>query len=205
MLWCDCILSSFLPLVTFHLFVINSQIFCKEELSICYNFPVSTFLRMRVKLWRTCCFLLSEAVPSFFLAMHEASKKLTECLQEVYEPDWPGRDDTNKIAEVRVSRMWGHQTWLVSGDELWSCVCAPCFFRHMTLEKNWRDKLSIGKKGKMKGCGLYFCLCRTLSPDAWMLHRAVCLHPQAICSPNSGWTGTENARRQSVGSTGYIS
>ncbi|NXL91956.1 BIN1 protein, partial [Alectura lathami] len=32
-------------------------------------------------------------------AMHEASKKLTECLQEVYEPDWPGRDDTTKIAE----------------------------------------------------------------------------------------------------------
>ncbi|XP_068263556.1 myc box-dependent-interacting protein 1 isoform X6 [Nyctibius grandis] len=32
-------------------------------------------------------------------AMHEASKKLTECLQEVYEPDWPGRDDTNKITE----------------------------------------------------------------------------------------------------------
>uniref|UniRef100_A0ACB8G342 Myc box-dependent-interacting protein 1 n=1 Tax=Sphaerodactylus townsendi TaxID=933632 RepID=A0ACB8G342_9SAUR len=33
-------------------------------------------------------------------AMHEASKKLTECLQEVYEPEWPGRDDTNKIAEM---------------------------------------------------------------------------------------------------------
>ncbi|XP_044625128.1 myc box-dependent-interacting protein 1 isoform X18 [Equus asinus] len=32
-------------------------------------------------------------------AMHEASKKLNECLQEVYEPDWPGRDDANKIAE----------------------------------------------------------------------------------------------------------
>ncbi|XP_075465867.1 myc box-dependent-interacting protein 1 isoform X6 [Ascaphus truei] len=32
-------------------------------------------------------------------AMHEASKKLTECLQEVYEPEWPGRDETNKIAE----------------------------------------------------------------------------------------------------------
>ncbi|XP_074857409.1 myc box-dependent-interacting protein 1 isoform X4 [Carettochelys insculpta] len=32
-------------------------------------------------------------------AMHEASKKLTECLQEVYEPEWPGRDDANKIAE----------------------------------------------------------------------------------------------------------
>ncbi|XP_038277735.1 myc box-dependent-interacting protein 1 isoform X5 [Dermochelys coriacea] len=32
-------------------------------------------------------------------AMHEASKKLTECLQEVYEPEWPGRDDTSKIAE----------------------------------------------------------------------------------------------------------
>ncbi|KAG9477546.1 hypothetical protein GDO78_002768 [Eleutherodactylus coqui] len=32
-------------------------------------------------------------------AMHDASKKLTECLQEVYEPEWPGRDETNKIAE----------------------------------------------------------------------------------------------------------
>nr|XP_011757845.1 myc box-dependent-interacting protein 1 isoform X18 [Macaca nemestrina] len=31
--------------------------------------------------------------------MHEASKKLNECLQEVYEPDWPGRDEANKIAE----------------------------------------------------------------------------------------------------------
>ncbi|XP_037704931.1 myc box-dependent-interacting protein 1 [Choloepus didactylus] len=32
-------------------------------------------------------------------AMHEASKKLNECLQEVYEPDWPGRDEAGKIAE----------------------------------------------------------------------------------------------------------
>lgn len=32
-------------------------------------------------------------------AMHEASKKLSECLQEVYEPDWPGRDEATKIAE----------------------------------------------------------------------------------------------------------
>ncbi|XP_007461375.1 PREDICTED: myc box-dependent-interacting protein 1 isoform X8 [Lipotes vexillifer] len=32
-------------------------------------------------------------------AMHEASKKLNECLQEVYEPDWPGRDEANKITE----------------------------------------------------------------------------------------------------------
>uniref|UniRef100_G1S0D1 Myc box-dependent-interacting protein 1 n=1 Tax=Nomascus leucogenys TaxID=61853 RepID=G1S0D1_NOMLE len=39
-------------------------------------------------------------------AMHEASKKLNECLQEVYEPDWPGRDEANKIAEV------SEKTWL---------------------------------------------------------------------------------------------
>ncbi|XP_039177797.1 myc box-dependent-interacting protein 1 isoform X2 [Crotalus tigris] len=32
-------------------------------------------------------------------AMHEASKRLTECLQEVYEPDWPGRDESYKIGE----------------------------------------------------------------------------------------------------------
>ncbi|MCP6640145.1 hypothetical protein NL504_26890, partial [Klebsiella pneumoniae] len=29
----------------------------------------------------------------------EATKKLSECLQEVYEPEWPGRDEANKIAE----------------------------------------------------------------------------------------------------------
>lgn len=46
--------------------------------------------------------MVSEAAFSFLLAMHEASKKLAECLQEVYEPEWPGRDDTNKIAEVRL-------------------------------------------------------------------------------------------------------
>uniref|UniRef100_A0A2K5SG29 Bridging integrator 1 n=1 Tax=Cebus imitator TaxID=2715852 RepID=A0A2K5SG29_CEBIM len=37
--------------------------------------------------------------PSCPTAMHEASKKLNECLQEVYEPDWPGRDEANKIVE----------------------------------------------------------------------------------------------------------
>lgn len=37
--------------------------------------------------------------------MHEASKKLSECLQEVYEPEWPGRDEANKIAEVSLG-VW---------------------------------------------------------------------------------------------------
>lgn len=57
--------------------------------------------------------------------MHEASKKLTECLQEVYEPDWPGRDDTNKIAEVRLCPGCGDvQICSVSRDELWKlCLC----------------------------------------------------------------------------------
>lgn len=45
---------------------------------------------------------VTERPPAFLCpsAMHEASKKLNECLQEVYEPDWPGRDEANKIAEV---------------------------------------------------------------------------------------------------------
>lgn len=45
---------------------------------------------------------LAAAWPFCPTAMHEASKKLNECLQEVYEPDWPGRDEANKIAEVSV-------------------------------------------------------------------------------------------------------
>ncbi|MBN3312549.1 BIN1 protein, partial [Atractosteus spatula] len=32
-------------------------------------------------------------------AMHEASKKLSECLQEVYEPEWYGKDEVNSIIE----------------------------------------------------------------------------------------------------------
>lgn len=45
-------------------------------------------------------------VPSPYpTAMHEASKKLSECLQEVYEPEWPGRDEANKIAEVSLG-VW---------------------------------------------------------------------------------------------------
>ena len=45
---------------------------------------------------------LAAAWPFCPTAMHEASKKLNECLQEVYEPDWPGREEANKIAEVSV-------------------------------------------------------------------------------------------------------
>lgn len=45
-------------------------------------------------------------VPSPYpTAMHEASKKLSECLQEVYEPEWPGRDEANKIVEVSLG-VW---------------------------------------------------------------------------------------------------
>lgn len=51
-------------------------------------------------------------------AMHEASKKLNECLQEVYEPDWPGRDEANKIAEV--SRAGGSALpWGLAGLYCW--------------------------------------------------------------------------------------
>lgn len=128
--------------------------------------PASLFLRMSVKLRGTCCLPLSEAVPSSFLAMHEASKKLTECLQEVYEPDWPGRDDTNKIAEVRLCPGCGvARLGLSVAMSFGSCVCAPRFFGHMALQNNWRYKLSIGKKGKLKGCGLHFCLCREHCPQ----------------------------------------
>lgn len=47
--------------------------------------------------------MLSHVGPfPYSIAMHEASKKLSECLQEVYEPEWPGRDEANKIAEVNM-------------------------------------------------------------------------------------------------------
>lgn len=34
--------------------------------------------------------------------MQEASKKLTESLHEVYEPDWYGREDVKVVGEVRI-------------------------------------------------------------------------------------------------------
>lgn len=33
--------------------------------------------------------------------MQEASKKLTESLHEVYEPEWYGREDVKMVGEVR--------------------------------------------------------------------------------------------------------
>lgn len=49
--------------------------------------------------------------PPYPTAMHEASKKLSECLQEVYEPEWPGRDEANKIAEVSGSHPSSRALW----------------------------------------------------------------------------------------------
>lgn len=34
--------------------------------------------------------------------MQDASKKLTESLHEVYEPDWYGREDVKMVGEVRI-------------------------------------------------------------------------------------------------------
>lgn len=36
------------------------------------------------------------------LGMQDASKKLTESLHEVYEPDWYGREDVKMVGEVRI-------------------------------------------------------------------------------------------------------
>lgn len=38
---------------------------------------------------------------SLITGMQDASKKLTESLHEVYEPDWYGREDVKMIGEVR--------------------------------------------------------------------------------------------------------
>lgn len=38
--------------------------------------------------------------------MQDASKKLTESLHEVYEPDWYGREDVKMIGEVRYVERW---------------------------------------------------------------------------------------------------
>lgn len=153
---CNCILGSFLPLVTFHLCVIKGQTLYKEELSICYNPPVSPFLRMRVKLWGTHYFLLSEAVPSSFLAMHEASKKLTECLQEVYEPDWPGRDDTNKIAEVRLCPGCGVTRLGLSVEmSFGSCVCDK-FLRAYDCRRIGERNSALGRRESWRDVACIF-------------------------------------------------
>lgn len=150
--WCNCTLSSFLPLVASHVCIIKGQTSSKEELSMCCNAPVPPLLGIRVKLWGTHYFLVW-TVPSSFLAMHEASKKLTECLQEVYEPDWPGRDDTNKIAEVRLSSMWGCPELLCK--ELWKLYLCTTFLQAYEFaekletnsvlwrKKGWKDVASI--------------------------------------------------------------
>lgn len=67
---------------------------------------------------------LAAAWPFCPTAMHEASKKLNECLQEVYEPDWPGRDEANKIAEVSVRQVTSVLPRGPSGLSCWPIL--PC-------------------------------------------------------------------------------
>lgn len=44
--------------------------------------------------------------------MQDASKKLTESLHEVYEPDWYGREDVKMIGEVRCMERGKKVFWL---------------------------------------------------------------------------------------------
>lgn len=36
-----------------------------------------------------------------FLAMHDASRRLQDCLADMYEPEWFGKEEVNALAEVR--------------------------------------------------------------------------------------------------------
>lgn len=79
--------------------------------------------------------------------MHEASKKLTECLQEVYEPDWPGRDDTNKIAEVRLSEGCGlTRIGLSEETGFGNCLSELNSFRCASFQQESKRQ-GVGKKG----------------------------------------------------------
>lgn len=51
--------------------------------------------------------------------MQDASKKLTESLHEVYEPDWYGREDVKMIGEVRC--MEREKTYFVC-----KCIYLSC-------------------------------------------------------------------------------
>nr|XP_028562219.1 myc box-dependent-interacting protein 1-like [Podarcis muralis] len=73
-------------------------------------------------------------------AMHEASKKLTECLQEVYEPDWPGRDDTNKISE--------------NSDLLWTD-----FHQKLVDQALLTMDTYLGQFPDIKVCSFFFTFC----------------------------------------------
>ena len=38
-----------------------------------------------------------------FVAMHESSKRLSQTLKDVYEPEWNGGEDLADIIQVRLS------------------------------------------------------------------------------------------------------
>lgn len=37
----------------------------------------------------------------FFSAMHDASRRLQDCLADMYEPEWFGKEEVDTLAEVR--------------------------------------------------------------------------------------------------------
>lgn len=43
----------------------------------------------------------ADDVLSCVSAMHDASRRLQDCLADVYEPDWFGKEELDVLAEVR--------------------------------------------------------------------------------------------------------
>ncbi len=41
-------------------------------------------------------------------AMHDASRRLQDCLAEMYEPDWFGKEEVDTLAEVRPGNLSIH-------------------------------------------------------------------------------------------------
>lgn len=58
---------------------------------------------VKIKIFSHCplCFAVTCSSLCLITGMQDASKKLTESLHEVYEPDWYGREDVKMIGEVR--------------------------------------------------------------------------------------------------------
>lgn len=57
--------------------------------------------------------------------MQDASKKLTESLHEVYEPEWYGREDVKVVGEVRI--VMAADLLVGSPSSTWQLKCSGFF------------------------------------------------------------------------------
>lgn len=87
--------------------------------------------------------------------MHDASRRLQDCLAEMYEPDWFGKEEMDTLAEVRQRRDSSDFSAAVmcfllppADSFCFNCMLLSCFLLPCTLKEMIEKELDFNLEVK---------------------------------------------------------